>query len=51
MKVKETKDVASGLGGGGRYVRVVELAPGETAPAGAEVVPDETPVSDWAPEG
>lgn len=50
MKVKQRRYFEGGMGGGGWYTRVVELAPNETIPSGAETVPDETPVHDWQPE-
>lgn len=48
MKIKETKQVPAGRGQEGgvtaTFVRVIEV---ESAPEGAEVVSDKTPLQDW----
>ena len=51
MKIKETK-ISSGMAGSGKTLyRIRVLDVGETVPAGAIEVPEETPVSDWKEEG
>jgi hypothetical protein len=50
MKIRETKRVAGGMGGDHVEERIRELGAKEQTPKGAEVVPDETPVTkDWQP--
>jgi len=54
MKIRETKVIPEGVMGiaAGRHTRVRALHYYEdgVVPEGAEAVPDETPVSDWALE-
>lgn len=53
-KIREFEERTAGFGHGW-YMRVRELADSEAVPDGAEVVPDDTPVSAWTattrPEG
>lgn len=47
MKIKETKTIPHPSGfGWGEYIQVRQLASGEAA-AGAEIVSDDTPDTDW----
>lgn len=50
MKVRETREVAGGLGGHHTEARVRTLLPGEELPAGAVEVAEDVEEHDWRPE-